>query len=49
MTVSYAIPGILGKIMDNLFLGGVVESTLQADLDRFKVYAMDAFRSTDQV
>src|SRR5579883_2327592 len=28
LTVAYAIPGILGKIMDNLFLGRVVESTL---------------------
>jgi len=46
MSIAYAIPGFLGKIMDNLFLGRVVESTLQADLDRFKVYAMDAFSST---
>ncbi|AFZ28023.1 polyketide cyclase / dehydrase family protein [Cylindrospermum stagnale PCC 7417] len=41
MTVSYAIPGFLGKIMDNLFLGKVVESTIQADLERFKVYALN--------
>ncbi|EFA70445.1 hypothetical protein CEP10_00090 [Cylindrospermopsis raciborskii S07] len=41
MTVAYAIPGILGKLMDNLFLGRVVESTLQADLERFKQYAVD--------
>ena len=41
MTVSYAIPGILGKIMDNLFLGRVVESTIQADLERFKEYALN--------
>ncbi|MEA5580106.1 SRPBCC family protein [Nodularia harveyana UHCC-0300] len=41
MTVSYAIPGIIGKIMDNLFLGGVVESTIQADLERFKEYALN--------
>lgn len=41
MTVSYAIPGIIGKIMDNLFLGRVVESTIQADLERFKVYALN--------
>ena len=40
LTVAYAIPGILGKLMDNLFLGKIVESTLQADLDRFKDYAM---------
>jgi uncharacterized membrane protein len=40
LTVAYAIPGILGQLMDNLFLGKIVESTLQADLDRFKDYAM---------
>ncbi len=45
MTVSYAIPGFLGKIMDNLFLGGVVESTIQADLERFKLYALNAKES----
>lgn len=39
LTVAYAIPGILGKIMDNLFLGQIVESTIQADLERFKEYA----------
>lgn len=38
LTVAYAIPGILGKIMDNLFLGQIVESTLKADLERFKEY-----------
>lgn len=44
LTVSYAIPGILGKIMDNLFLGRVVESTIQKDLERFRDYAI-AFQS----
>jgi len=39
LTVAYAIPGILGKLMDNLFLGRVVESTIQADLERFREYA----------
>jgi uncharacterized membrane protein len=42
MTISYAIPGFLGKIMDNLFLGRVVESTIQADLERFKEYVLQA-------
>lgn len=42
LTVAYAIPGILGKIMDNLFLGRVVESTIRADLERFRTYAMQA-------
>lgn len=40
LTVAYAIPGILGKIMDNLFLGRVVESTIRADLERFREYAL---------
>lgn len=40
LTVAYAIPGILGKLMDNLFLGRVVESTIQADLERFRNYAL---------
>lgn len=38
LTIAYRIPGILGRIMDNLFLGNVVESTIQADLVRFKEY-----------
>lgn len=42
LTVAYAIPGFVGKLMDNLFLGRVVESTLQADLERFKDYALKA-------
>jgi len=41
LTVAYAIPGILGQLMDNLFLGQIVESTIQADLERFKNYATD--------
>ncbi|MEO0406331.1 MAG: SRPBCC family protein [Cyanobacteria bacterium P01_A01_bin.135] len=40
LTVAYAIPGVLGKVMDGLFLGRVVESTLQADMDRFQAYAV---------
>ncbi|MCG9889904.1 MAG: SRPBCC family protein [Thermosynechococcaceae cyanobacterium MS004] len=39
LTVGYKVPGILGW-MDNLFLGQVVESTLQADMDRFRDYAL---------
>ena len=41
MTVSYAIPGFLGQLMDNLFLARVVESTIQADLERFREYALN--------
>ncbi|WP_416674740.1 SRPBCC family protein [Egbenema bharatensis] len=44
LTVAYAIPGILGKLMDNLFLGRIVESTIQADLNRFREYALKSAR-----
>jgi uncharacterized membrane protein len=40
MTFGYGIPGILGQLMDNLFLGRIVESTVQADLERFRAYAL---------
>ncbi|MGD1809721.1 SRPBCC family protein [Dapis sp. BLCC M126] len=40
LTVSYGVPGWLIKIMDNLFLGRIVESTLMADLERFRDYAI---------
>lgn len=46
MTISYAIPGFLGKIMDNLFLGRAVESTIQADLERFRQYALNLHQSS---
>jgi len=48
LTVAYGIPGILGKLMDNLFLGRVVESTIQADLERFRVYALNAYQNQPQ-
>lgn len=38
LTIAYDIPGLLGTLMDSLFLGRIVESTLMADLERFKVY-----------
>jgi uncharacterized membrane protein len=41
-SVAYAIPGFLGKLLDNLFIGRVVESTLREDLERFRVYAVQA-------
>jgi uncharacterized membrane protein len=40
LTVGYKVPLVL-RWMDGLFLGQVVESTLQADMDRFKVYAIE--------
>ena len=42
LTVSFAVPSILNKIMDNGFVGRVVESTLQADMNRFRDYALKA-------
>lgn len=42
MSFAYAIPGILGKLMDSL-IGDIVESTVQADLERFKEYALKAY------
>jgi uncharacterized membrane protein len=41
LTVAYAIPGVVGQIMDNLFLGRIVESTIQADMERFREYALN--------
>ena len=41
LTVSYKVPGII-QWMDGLFLGRLVESTLQSDLNRFRDYAMAA-------
>ncbi len=46
LTIAYAIPGILGKLMDNLFLGRAVESTIQADLERFRDYALQVKAGT---
>ena len=40
LTIAYNIPGIVGQIMDNLFVGRVVESTIQADLERFREYTI---------
>ena len=47
LTVAYGIPGILGKLMDNLFLGNIVESTIQADLERFKAYALKVKQNSE--
>lgn len=41
LSVAYAIPGILGKVMDDLFLGKIVESTIQEDMERFRQYAIN--------
>lgn len=39
LSVAYAIPGIIGKIMDNLFLGRAVEANLKESLQKFREYA----------
>lgn len=38
LTVAYKIPGIVGHLMDDWFLGRFIESTLQSDMDRFRDY-----------
>lgn len=43
LTIAYISPIILGKIMDNLFLGPIIESTIQADLNRFRDYALRVY------
>ena len=41
MTIAYALPAILARLMmSNAFVDRVVTSTLQADLDRFRDYAL---------
>ncbi len=41
MSISYALPSILARMMmSSSFIDRVVTSTLQADLDRFKEYAI---------
>jgi uncharacterized membrane protein len=44
LTIAYAVPAVI-KWMDGLFLGRLVESTLQADLDRFRDYALTLHQS----
>ncbi|NJK36531.1 MAG: hypothetical protein HC835_14405 [Oscillatoriales cyanobacterium RM2_1_1] len=43
LTIAYSIPGFLGKIMDNLFLGRLVEANLQKNLEQFREYAVKAY------
>jgi uncharacterized membrane protein len=40
LTVAYAVPGFLAVLMNNDFVRNAVEGTLQADMDRFKDYAL---------
>ncbi|MEA5465306.1 SRPBCC family protein [Leptothoe sp. PORK10 BA2] len=36
MTLAYSVPNVLAKFMENGWLRGIVDSTLQADLERFR-------------
>ena len=40
LTLAYEVPGLLVLLMDNGFVRNAVESTLQADMDRFRDYAV---------
>ncbi len=40
LTVGYSLPGILRQLMDTPFVSRAVESSLQADMERFKEYAL---------
>ncbi len=44
LTVAYGVPRWLIKIMDNLFVGRIVESTLMADMERFRNYAIAIYQ-----
>ncbi len=44
LTVAYAVPGFLALLMDNGFVRNAVESTLQADMERFREYAMNELK-----
>jgi uncharacterized membrane protein len=47
LTVAYAVPGFLALLMDNGFVRNVVESTLQADMERFRAYALNELKVGD--
>jgi uncharacterized membrane protein len=47
LTVSYAIPGWLAQLMNTPFISRVVESTLMADLQRFRDYALKRYQQSD--
>lgn len=42
LTIAYAVPGFLAVLMQSDFIRKTVESTLQADLERFRDYALQA-------
>jgi uncharacterized membrane protein len=40
LTITYAVPGFLAVLMNNDFVRNAVDGTLQADMDRFRDYAL---------
>jgi uncharacterized membrane protein len=40
LSIAYALPTWLAQVMSGLSVGKVVESSIQADLERFKTYAL---------
>ena len=42
MTIAYAVPELLAKLMNNSMVDRFVQSNIQADLDRFREYALKA-------
>ena len=41
LTVAYGVPDLIAPVLGNLPIGNIVESNLQADLDRFRDYALE--------
>ncbi|NJN29191.1 MAG: hypothetical protein HC824_00985 [Synechococcales cyanobacterium RM1_1_8] len=46
LTVAYGVPGILVPLMATLSVGSVVESSLKADLERFRDYAIQDYKAS---
>jgi uncharacterized membrane protein len=44
LTIAYSVPGFLALLMHNDFIRKTVESTLQADLERFRDYAIQDYQ-----
>lgn len=40
LTIAYGVPDFLGPLLGNLPVGKIVESNLEADLKRFREYAL---------
>ena len=44
MSIAFQIPGLFGTLLDNLFLGDLVEANIRGDLTRFRDYAIEHHR-----